>query len=134
MIIDEAMEADDPQPGLPIELKTRDPLVRKALSHMQQNMFSPPTVSELASGFGISRRKLERHFKNALDLTPNEASLRLRLSQVRFLLDRTERSVTDIAVETGFCDVSHLIRVFRQREGVTPDTWRHRNLVETSSS
>ncbi|WP_374327909.1 helix-turn-helix domain-containing protein [Paracoccus pantotrophus] len=40
------------------------------------------------------------------------------------LLARTDRTVTRIAEETGFCDASHLIRVFRETEGTTPDLWR----------
>lgn len=124
MIIDEAMAAEDPQPGLPLELKTRDVLVRKALAHMQQNLDTPPPVSAVAARLGVSRRKLERHFRGELGLTPSEAFLRMRLSQARFLLGGSDRSVTEIAAATGFCDLSHLIQVFRRREGMTPEAWR----------
>ena len=47
-----------------------------------------------------------------------------RMAQARMLLARTDRTVTRIAEETGFCDASHLIRVFRETEGTTPDLWR----------
>jgi transcriptional regulator GlxA family with amidase domain len=126
MIIPEERAGDDPQPGLPLDLKTRDPLVRKALLHVQQNLDAPPGVAEVAARLGVSRRKLERHFREALDQTPNAAFLRVRLAQVRLLLDRSDRSVTQIAAATGFCDASHLIRAFRQAEGVTPAAWRGR--------
>ena len=43
------------------------------------------------------------------------------------LLSRSDRTVTRIAEETGFCDASHLIRVFREAEGVTPDLWRQQS-------
>lgn len=124
MIIDEAMAADDPQPGLPLDLKTRDPLVRRALLVMQQNLDTPPSVSDIADRLGVSRRKLERHMRAALGLTPAEAFTRVRLAHARFLLGRPEHSVTRVATESGFCDVSHLIRVFRQHEGTTPEAWR----------
>lgn len=126
MIIDEAMAADKPQPGLPIELKSRDPLVRKALMRVQQNMESAPSVATIARNLEVSRRKLERHFTQALGLPPAEAFLRVRLAHARFLLRQTDRSITSVATETGFCDLSHLIRVFRDREGVTPEVWRRR--------
>ncbi len=124
MIIDEAMAADDPQPGLPLDLKTRDPLVRRALLVTQQNLDTPPSVSDIADRLGVSRRKLERHMRAALGLTPAEAFTRVRLAHARFLLGRPEHSVTRVATESGFCDVSHLIRVFRQHEGTTPEAWR----------
>lgn len=130
MIIDEAMAADDPQPGLPLELKTQDPLVRRALLILQQNMEDPPSVADIADRLQVSRRKLERHFNDSLQITPSEAFLLIRLSQAKLLLARSDRNVSRIAVETGFCDASHLIRVFRDRMGVTPEVWRQSALVQ----
>lgn len=124
MIIDEAMAAERPQPGLPLDLTTRDPLVRRALLAMQQSMEAPLGVSDLAGRLGVSRRKLERHFAGTLGVTPREADRRIRLAQVRHLLTRSDRSVARIAAETGFCDASHLIRVFREAEGITPEAFR----------
>lgn len=129
MIIDEAMAADDPQPGLPLDLKTRDPLVRRALLVMQQNLDTPPGVAAIAARLGVSRRKLERHMREALGLTPAEAFTRVRLAHARFLLARPEHSVTRVAAEAGFCDVSRLIRVFRRHEGMTPEAWRRANIA-----
>lgn len=124
MIIDEAMSADRPQPGLPLDLSTRDPLVRRALLILQQTMEAPPTVPRLAERLGISRRRLERHFRAALGIPPQEAGRRVRLAQVRHLLSRSDRSLSDIAAETGFADASHLIRAFRTETGQTPEAWR----------
>jgi transcriptional regulator GlxA family with amidase domain len=124
MIIDEALAAERPQPRLPLELATRDPLVQRALLGMQQTLHAPQPVAELAARLGVGRRKLERHFAAALGLTPAAAGRMLRLAQVRLLLRAGTQSVTAIAAETGFADVSHLIRVFREAEGVTPEVWR----------
>ena len=124
MIVDEAMAAERPQPGLPSDLGASDPLVKRALLWMQQFPETPLTVGQLAGQLGVSRRKLERHFADDLGLTPAKAGQRMRLAQVRALLTRGERSVTEIAAETGFSDASHLIRVFRAAEGVTPEAWR----------
>jgi len=124
MIIDEAMGAERRQPGLPLDLSTKDPLVKRALLAMQQSMEAPLGVTELAGRLGVSRRKLERHFAEALGMTPREADRKIRLAQVRHLLRRSERSVAQVAAETGFCDASHLIRVFREAEGTTPEAWR----------
>ncbi|WP_102108658.1 GlxA family transcriptional regulator [Oceaniglobus roseus] len=134
LIIDDAMPADEPQPILPSDLHTRDPLVRRAILHMQQHMDSAPSVTRIAEAMEVSRRKLERHFLRAIALTPSEAFLRLRLSQARLLLETSGRTVTEIAAETGFCDASHLARVFREREGVTPDAWRRSTARSTAQA
>lgn len=124
MIIDKAMAAEEPQPGLPSELHATEPLVRRAILHMQQTVSDAPGVGRIAASLGVSRRKLERHFARSLSLSPSEAFLRLRLDHVRFLLRTTGHSLTWIAAETGFCDAPHLINVFREREGTTPEMWR----------
>ncbi|MBD9526199.1 GlxA family transcriptional regulator [Paracoccus sp. PAR01] len=124
LMIDEPMQGDRPQPGLPLELSPRDPLVRRALLAMQQNLHAPLSVARIARDLGVGRRKLERHFSSDLGIPPADASVRIRLAQARMLLARTDRTVTRIAEETGFCDASHLIRVFRESEGMTPDLWR----------
>ncbi len=124
LIIDDAMPADEPQPILPPDLGTRDPLVRRAILHMQQSLDSAPGTARLAAALGVGRRKLERHFAAALGFGPAEAFLRLRLAHARSLLSGSDLPVADIAAETGFCDASHLARTFRAREGVTPDAWR----------
>ncbi|MCR4265404.1 GlxA family transcriptional regulator [Nitratireductor sp. ZSWI3] len=127
MIIDEAMAGDKPQPGFRSDLTARDPVVRKALIRMRQNMENPETVEDLARGLGIGRRQLERRFQNDLGLSPSRADLRLRLDAVRGLLESTGRTVTQIAHATGFCDASHLINTFRSELGLTPSDYRRTN-------
>jgi transcriptional regulator GlxA family with amidase domain len=124
MIIDEAMAAEEPQPGLPLALATDDALVRKALLLMQQSIDAPLAIGRVATRLGVGRRKLERHFREALGLTPLEADRLIRVEQAKHLLLTTRRSATQIATDTGFCDLPHLIRVFRAAEGLTPEAFR----------
>lgn len=132
MMIDEAMQAERAQPGLPLELGTRDQLVKRALLVMQQTMDDPLTVPKIAERLGVSRRQLERHFMSALGIAPQVASRKVRLAHARHLLRRTDRTVSEIATETGFADASHLSRTFRAETGQTPETWRR--VVETTRS
>ena len=124
MIIDQAMAAERPQPNIPIELTTSDTLVRRTLSLMQQNISSAPPILDLCKHLSVSRRKLERHFKSALGMTPADAFLHLRLSHAKFLLDTSSQPVTAIAAETGFCDGPHFSKVFRSHTGQSPTAWR----------
>lgn len=124
MIIDEAMAAEEPQPGMPLALVANDALVRKSLLMMQQSIEAPLPIGRLAALLGVSRRKLERHFRTALAMTPLEADRLIRIDQAKHLLRTTARSATQVAADTGFCDLPHLIRVFRTAEGMTPDAFR----------
>lgn len=124
MIIDEAQVGENPQPGIPLELTSRDPLVRRALLRIQQRLDSPLSVDALARSLQVSRRTLERRFKDALELTPADAAVRVRLGLAKALLERTERSIANIANATGFCDSSHFNRAFRKQEKCSPTSYR----------
>jgi len=123
MIIDEAA-AEEPQPGMPLALVTEDALVRRALLAMQQSIDAPLSIGRVVAQLGVSRRKLERHFRDTLGMTPLEADRLIRVEQAKHLLVTTKRSDTRIATETGFCDLPHMIKVFRVAEGTTPDAFR----------
>jgi transcriptional regulator GlxA family with amidase domain len=120
MIIDDALRPEKPQPGIPLDFKTEDPIVKRALLLMQQRIDAPLSVAEIARQIGISKRQLERHFRSALHTSPQAAFLDIRLSFARHLLQATEKSISAIAVECGFCDSSHLSRMFRRRYDCTP--------------
>lgn len=126
MMIDGALHGEEPQPAAPVDLKATDAAVRKALSHMTQNVAAPLSVQELARRAGVSRRSLERRFETDINQKPGEAYLALRLAQAWLLLVRTDQTIAEIAASTGFCDASHLGRAFRRRHGVTPSYARRR--------
>ena len=119
-----AWAAEVPLPGMPLALATGDMLVRKALLLMQQSIDGPLSIGRVAARLGVSRRKLERHFRETLGMTPLEADRLIRVEQAKHLLATSGRSGTQIAADTGFCDLPHLIRVFRAAEGTTPEAFR----------
>jgi len=120
MMIDDVLRGENPQPGLALELKTQDTLVKRALLIMQQNIEMPLPVAEIARRIGVSKRQLERHFRSSLDTSPQAAFLRLRLESAYRWIASSNKSMTAIAVECGFCDSSHLNRMFRRHFGQTP--------------
>ena len=124
MIIDDAQKPEKPQPGIPLDLRTEDPLVRRALLVMQQNLDSSLSVAEIARRLGHGRRQVERHFRAALGTSPQNAFLDMRLGLARYLVETTRKSIAEIAVECGFCDSSHLSRMFRRSFGATPNAMR----------
>lgn len=120
MIIDDALQADKPQPGISLDFRTQDPIVMRALLIMQQSIDVPPSMAEIARKMGNSKRQIERHFRTALNMSPQAAFLNVRLNFARHLVETSTKSITVIAVECGFCDSSHLSRMFRRHFGNTP--------------
>ena len=56
MIIDDALNAEKPQPGIPLQFKTQDPIVRRALLITQQNIDTPLSVAEIARQDGQEQK------------------------------------------------------------------------------
>lgn len=128
MMINGAEVGESPQPSPTLDLKTSDPLVRKALLLAQQNLDAPLSVNQVAKLLGISKRRLERHFRRELGNSPLAAFRDMRLSLARHLIENTDKPFAAIAAECGFCDSSHLSRMFRRRFARTPLDFRKSRL------
>lgn len=102
----------------------RDDRVRRAVLLMEQNVAEPLSVEAIAGRLHLSSRQLERLFGDAFGVSPAVAYRRLRLGYARRLLQTTRKSVTEIAVEAGFCDGAHFARQFRAHFGAAPRDMR----------
>jgi len=124
MIISDIRTGDRAQPGIPLELDTNDNLVQHALTIMQQNISTPLSIDKLATYLEVGRRKLERRFKDTLKMSPADADKRIRINHAKQLLGSSDQSIAQIAMDAGFCNASHFIKVFRDYNGITPSAYR----------
>jgi AraC-like DNA-binding protein len=65
-----------------------------------------------------------RLFSGVLGVTPHQYLLRARLRHAARLLADEDRSVTDIAYDVGFADLSNFVRTFHRAAGVSPRKFR----------
>ena len=121
MMIDRALDGEVSQPQSDVHMVYEDKLVRKAVHFMRQRMSLPPTAAEIAARLGISRRQLERRFLAVTGSSPARICRLMRLKQGDAMLARGERTIAEIAEETGFCDASHFLRSYRSEFGRRPD-------------
>lgn len=124
MMIGKAEDAAAPQPGLALGFETKDALVKRALLLMQQRLDTPISVTDIARHLNVGKRRLERHFVESVGRSPLAAFMEMRLQLARHMIEKTDKSIGSIAVECGFCDSSHLSRMFRRHFGDTPRTLR----------
>ncbi|MDO7896140.1 GlxA family transcriptional regulator [Pseudomonas citrulli] len=121
---DESGDASDLPPVFVETDPTLPESLKLALELMWQNVEEPLTIDELAACVKISKRQLERRFCSFLGATPTRYYLELRLTRARQLIQQTNRSVTEIAVATGFVSSPHFQRRFRDFFGVPPGSYR----------
>ncbi|MGH8223894.1 MAG: GlxA family transcriptional regulator [Woeseiaceae bacterium] len=124
LIADGARPADAPQPHVVVDHQARDPRLERAIAIIEQDLADPPSIDDVAQRIGISRRQLERIFRDELGMSPWKYSLGRRLRQAHLLLTETRRSITDIAHQCGFADASHFSRHVRATFGAPPQAVR----------
>lgn len=98
----------------------RHPRLNNALQLMEANVEDPLTTDEIAELIGLSRRQLERLFRQYLGAMPSKYYLGLRLSKARVQLQRTSKSIVQVSLACGFSSAAHFSNAYRERFGVTP--------------
>ena len=73
---------------------------------------------------GLSPFHFLRLFARVLGVTPHQYLVRCRLRHAARLLADPARSVTDVAFDVGFADLSNFVRTFRRAAGVSPRAFR----------
>ena len=84
-------------------------------------------AATLARRVGYSRHMLQIRAERALGHSLGEEIRRMRLAAAKDLISDTDIPIADIAESCGFTSLSHLALRFRERFGLTPLAWRHRN-------
>jgi AraC-like DNA-binding protein len=81
-------------------------------------------LEDAASQAGISPFHFLRLFSSVLGVSPHQYLVRSRLRHAaRFLAD-DDRSITDVAYDVGFGDLSNFVRTFHRAAGVSPLRFR----------
>jgi AraC family transcriptional regulator len=100
------------------------PWLRAAEEILRSKFRSPPTTQELAAIVGVHRAHLARAFRSHHGQTVGEFVLRHRVDYACKAILCSRRSLTDIAIESGFFDQSHFTKTLRRITGVTPARFR----------
>ncbi len=95
-----------------------------ALSMMENNIEEPVDIELIADRVGVSRRQLERSFSRHLKAPPLRYYLELRLTRARQLIVHSNRTLTDVALATGFVSYPHFHRRFKDLFGLPPLEFR----------
>mgnify|MGYP006090372381 FL=1 len=103
---------------------TRDDKMESIIDQLRAEDVNAPSIKRLATANGMSHRQLNRRFKEAMGLTPQQFMIRSRIERACEELRKTDRPLSDIAYELGFCDQSAFTAQFRKRMTLTPKKYR----------
>jgi AraC family transcriptional regulator len=103
--------------------------LNRIVDYIERHLSERITGEDLAGQIDVSIGQLFRAFKASVGMPPLRYVVSRRLELVCLLLRTTCEPLSQIAVTGGFCDQSHLCRVFRRVLGTTPVAWRRANAI-----
>jgi AraC family transcriptional regulator len=107
---------------------------RKVRDYIDSHITEPVRVADLCALIQRSEAHFSRSFKCTFGVSPHAFVIRCRLElAARYMLE-TDASLSDVAVQCGFTDQSHLCKHFHQVVGQTPAAWRRVRRMHDESS
>jgi AraC-like DNA-binding protein len=101
-----------------------DPLVALAMELIWTKSHQILSVNQLARHLPVTRRTLDRRFRAVMGRSVLDEVNRCRISRAKRLLEETVLPLKTIARLAGFTNAERMRVVFREKEKMTPTTFR----------
>jgi YesN/AraC family two-component response regulator len=102
----------------------KDRFIQKALTYIYENIDNPQlSVEVLSSHMNISRASLYNKIFEYTGVSPIEFIRSVKLEKAIDLLEKTEKTIAEIAYESGFANPNYFTKVFKSKYKVTPSEY-----------
>ena len=92
-----------------------------AMEYIQKRYGEKVSLEDLCAVAKMSRATFNRHFKKVTQMSPMQYVINRRVNAAKQLLANGQQNKTEIALQCGFYDVSHLDKYLKQSDhGETP--------------
>ncbi|MGQ5718804.1 GlxA family transcriptional regulator [Pseudochrobactrum asaccharolyticum] len=98
--------------------------VLSIIEMMEGCLTEPLSLLDVAGNVGLSRRQIERLFRQEMGRSPARYYLEIRLDRARHLLIQSSMPVVEVAVACGFVSASHFSKCYRELYGRSPQQER----------
>lgn len=116
-------------PSVPV---AREPSARDrrralhAAEWIEAHCNTPIELDRVAAEVGSSRYHFQRLFARVVGATPHQYLIRCRLRVAAQLLAESSQPITEVALDSGFADLSNFVRSFGRAAGLSPLAYRQR--------
>lgn len=104
--------------------------IKRGIEYLKKNFRETVSLDDVAQYAGFSRFYFSRHFKEMTGYTVTDYLNYLRCREADFLLRSSDKTVSDIASECGFDDVSYFTKVYKRYTGRLPSHVRKERKTE----
>ena len=81
------------------------------------------SIEDMSNEICVSSFHMIRQFKKEVGLTPHQFQIQCRIRKAQKML-LSNRTIAEVALDTGFCDQSHFVRCFKKIVGMTPSSYQ----------
>ncbi|WP_371169776.1 GlxA family transcriptional regulator [Aliiroseovarius sp. 2305UL8-7] len=113
-------ETDRQQSSTSASLGVRNDKLVRIIAHFEAHLEDSINLDEITEKLGMSRRQMERLFRQYLSTTPKKYLQNMRLQRARILLAETDMAVVDVATACGFDSGAYFSKCFREAFGMSP--------------
>ncbi|MBC7958293.1 MAG: helix-turn-helix transcriptional regulator [Vallitaleaceae bacterium] len=100
-----------------------------AILYLQSNFLEPIHIDDVAAISYLSTRQFARVFKKSFEMSPKEYLIKLRLDYACRLMEQSHKTISEVALESGFSDISFFSRIFKSKIGVSPKIYRKSRII-----
>lgn len=99
-------------------------VIARATEYMRENYQKDISLDSVAEYVNVSPYYFSRLFKEGTGTNFTDYLTTLRIERARELLADPERSIKEIAIETGYSNANYFSRIFKKWTGMTPSELR----------
>ncbi len=103
-----------------------DPELAVALRLIHQHACDPIRIYQIVEHLDVSRSTLEKRFRDVIGHTAHDEIRRVQMNQARRMLARTNKTIPEIALASGFSDPKRFTTLFRLEVGIPPLRYRQK--------
>ncbi|MBD2248966.1 AraC family transcriptional regulator [Nostoc sp. FACHB-888] len=94
--------------------------LQQVLDYIQTHLDRDLSLAELAETLNLSPTYFASVFKQAIEVSPHQYLIQQRVERAKLMLSKTDLAISDIALQVGFSNQSHLNQQFKRLTGITP--------------
>jgi LacI family transcriptional regulator len=106
------------------------PSVMRARHFIRQYACQGIKTEQVAKHVGVSRSSLDADFRDELGCSVHDVIMSFKLNAAKAGLESGDRSIADVALDSGLTSIQYMHRVFKRELGCTPRAYRDRVLGE----
>lgn len=103
-------------------------LIKKSITYIEKHYKENISLQDVASAVYLNPSYFSKIFKEQTGKRFIDYLNKIRVEQSKKYLRQIDMNISEVALNSGFCDQSYYTRVFKNIEGITPGKWRNSSI------